>query len=285
MLLMVGLVLLAQCCKPDDTCDDPTNPKCDNYDPCYSKPTTAGFKMRTTAPGFATPDNLQAEWCDTIFGSGVEFQADMQDAKSYTWFIGTETTPRSGYNFQVGFSSYTDDTLQNLSSENPDYYIPLPITLEVRNDPGQCVSPEDTLLSKTRYLVFSRKTLTVGTFRGYVEGENFTRDVTLWKNGEDPSNPNLYYRYFSDIIGLPYEDTLRFYGYVAGSIDLLSSYKKKKWDEALNYWWIATDGIKVWDQTITTYPDQPDRVDLHYERIPMDSSATEIVNFSGERIQ
>lgn len=284
--LAIGLALLFSSCNTDDEneCCDPANPECSNYDPCYSNPPTADFKMRTTSVSFVTPENLEAEWCDTIYRSGVEFKADMKNAEEYTWYIGSESTPRSGYSFKLGFQSYLEDTLQNLNPNNPDYYLPLPVTLEVRNNLGQCVSTEDTLISQTRYLVFARKTLTIGTFRGYVEGENFTRDVIFWQDGEDLSNPNFSQRYFTDVIGLPNDDTLRRYGYI-GSIDVLVSYKKRKWDEDLNYWWIATDGIKVWDQTITTFPDRPDRVDLHLERIPIDSSATEIVNFSGDRIQ
>jgi hypothetical protein len=70
-----------------------------------------------------------------------------------------------------------------------------------------------------------------------------------------------------------------------GTFDVLFSYKKRKWEEDLNGWWIATDGIQVWDQTITTFPDAPDRVDLYYERIPQGSDEVEIVRFTGERIQ
>lgn len=285
VFLAFGLALIFSSCDPDDdnTCCDPTNPECENYDPCWNVIPTADFRMRGTSVGFPVSENLLAEWCDTIYKSGVEFKANMQNAVEYRWYIGSESTPRSGSGFKLGFQSYLEDTLQNLNPDNQDYFLPLQITLEVRNDPGQCVTPQDTLISHTRYLVFTRKTLVIGTFRGYVEGENFTRDVIFWQNGEDLSNPNFAERYFTDIIGLPNDDTLRIHG-IIGPTSFLASYKKRKWDEELNDWWIATDGIKLWDQTITTFPEAPDRVDLYYERIPMDGGATEIVNFSGERI-
>ena len=39
----LGLLAL-QSCKEECPCDDPTNPNCDNYDPCYGKkPITADF--------------------------------------------------------------------------------------------------------------------------------------------------------------------------------------------------------------------------------------------------
>lgn len=281
---MVGIALMTQCCEPEnEPCYDPTNVECVNFDPCAWNPPTGGFKMRSTPVGFVVPENLEAEWCDTIFRSGVEFRADMVSAKSYTWYIGTETTPRTGRQFPLSFEPYTDDTL-NLNPDNPDYYLPLNITLEVRNDPGPCVSPDDTLLISTRQLVFTKKILTIGTFRGYVEGENFTRDVIFWQKGEDLDNPVFAQRYFGEIIGLPSEDTIRYYG-IYGSFDVLVSYKNRKWEIDSDEWWIATDGIRVWDQTITTFPDAPDRVDLYYERIPEGSTEVETVRFSGERIE
>lgn len=283
VIFTILVLAFSSCCPEDNSCSDPSNPECENFDPCYTNPTAAGFKMRSTAVGWVTPENLQAEWCDTIFRSGVEFRADMHNAKTYTWYIGNESTPRSGYDFQLGFSEYTQDTL-NLNPDNPDYYLPLTVTLEVRNDPGTCVAAEDTLLTTSRKLVFSRKTLTVGKFRGYVEGENFTRDVIFWQEGEDLGNPVFPQRYFSTFIGLPSVDTLRYYGFYSEP-ETNVSYKKSMWDEDWNNWHLASDGIRKWDQTIITFPESPDRVDLYYERIVEGSSEVEIVRFTGERIE
>jgi hypothetical protein len=276
-------ITLAACKKDDDTCSDPTNPDCENYDPCHGNEPTAAFKMRSTSVGFTTPENLQAEWCDTIYRSGVEFRADMEGASSYEWQIGDDSTIRTGKTIQVGFSSYTEDTLANINPDNPDFYQALDVNLTVRNESGACVSENDTLLSSTRLLVFTKKTLTIGTFRGKIEGEDTIRDVIFWRDGENLSNPNFNQQYFSDVIGLNGDDTLRRY-WIMGSFEVLFSYKKRKWVEELNEWWIATDGIQVWDQTITTFPNAPDRVDLYYERIPQGSSDVEIVRFSGVRI-
>ena len=285
LLLMGAVVLLTQCCKPDDTCSDPSNPECENYDPCYGiEEPTAAFKMRGTSVGFPVSENLVAEWCDTIFNSGVEFMADMEDASTYEWYIGTETEPRFGRSFKLGFGDYYEDTLQNLNPENPDYYLPLNITLIVRNNEGACVPASDTVLTSTSQLVFTRKLLTRGTFIGRVEGEDFDREVTFWQDGEDLTNPIFNEQYFSDIIGLV-DDTLRFYGFYAGSIDILGSYKKRKWEENFNQWWIGTDGIQVWDQEIITSASGPDKVELYFERYPEGSSTLEIKRFTGTRIE
>lgn len=287
--LLLLIALLAVGCQEDDenTCCDPTNPECPNYDPCYNIEPTADFKMRGTSVAFMTPENLQAEWCDTILNSGVEFKAEMENADSYEWYIGTETEPRFGRSFKVSFSDYYQDTLQNLNPDNPDFYLPLDITLIVRNDEGACVNVNDTLLSMTRQLVMTRKVLTAGTFIGRVGGENFDRQVIFWRDGVDLSNPNLEQQYFAEIIGLTDDDTLRLYGLMLSpvSFDILTSYKRTKWEEDFDEWWLGPDGIKIWRQEIITSVGEPDRVELYFERYPEGSSSLEIKSFIGVRVE
>lgn len=183
------ILVLTGCKKDDDDCSDITNPKCSNYDPCWNIQPTADFKLRGTSVGFPVAENLVGEWCDTIFNWGVEFVADMENADSYEWYIGPEIEPRLGRSFKLGFKNYYQDTIQNLNPNNPDYYLPLDITLIVRNEKDQCIGQSDTLLTSSSRLVLTRKTLTQGTFVGRVEGEDFDREVTFWLNGEDLSNP------------------------------------------------------------------------------------------------
>jgi len=283
---LIILALLWAGCKKDDEeeCCDPTNPLCANYDPCFGIDPTAEFRMRGTLPSFVVPENFQAEWCDTIFREGVEFMANMENADSYEWYIGTETEPRFGRSLKINFSNYYEDTLQNLNPDNPDYYLPLDITLIVRNEEGPCVNESDTLLTATSQLVLTRKTLTHGTFVGRIVGENFDREVTLWLDSTDLSAPSIPEQYYSQIIGLS-DDTLRYYGPMASSIaNLLVSYKRRKWDENLSEWWLATDGIQVWDQEIITSSTQPDRIELYFERYPEGSTTLESKRFSGTRV-
>jgi len=94
--------MLGSCCK--EQCQDPQDPECGNYDPCWGKkPVTADFIFgRTTA----TPEpinGVEYPICeDTIFMAGAEdrrgrdygvlmkFQALEPNAK-YTWKLGAET--------------------------------------------------------------------------------------------------------------------------------------------------------------------------------------------------
>lgn len=286
--LLLALIsgVFSACDKDDEPCDDNTNPECPNFDPCWNKVVTADFKMRQTSPGFVVPEDLQAEWCDTILGSGVEFLADMDGALSYTWQVGTESTTRAGRRIVVSFSSYTQDTLQNLNPDNPDYYLPLNVVLTVRNEAGPCIAESDTVLTITRQLVFARKSLTQGTFRGRVEGESFDRDVIFWKVGEDLDNPQFNLRYFTMNIGLPPKDTLFDYWiWSSGIQSKVTSYKEYRWNENSQQWWIGTDGVQEWDQKIITSHSGPDRVDLTFKRYPEDNSGVQIVRFSGERIE
>jgi hypothetical protein len=285
-LLAIATSVLAQCKKDDDApCSDQTNPQCPNYDPCWNKYPNADFKMRQTSVGFVIPENLQAEWCDTILGSGVEFFADMDGALSYTWQIGDEAQTRSGRRLTIGFSSYLLDPA-SVNPDNPDYRNPLPITLTVRNAPSVCVNESDTALTITRQLVFTMRSLSSGTFRGRVEGESFDRDVILWQTGEDLDHPQFELRYFAQLIGLPPKDTITIFGLWSGTLQSnVLSYKQLRWDEQFNQWWIGTDGIQKWNQQITTSASGPDRVDLLFERIPEDNSGLQTVIFSGYRIE
>jgi len=285
LFLGVLLIIGSYSCSSDDEneCCDPTNIECPNYDPCWNIVPSADFKMRSTSISFQIAENLQAEWCDTIYGSSVEFQANMLNGISYSWYVGNETNPRTGSSFKLGFSDYIEDTIQNINPEQTDYYLPLDITLIVRNNVSNCISTEDTLLTMTRQLVFSRKSLTDGTFVGRVEGENFDREIILWMDGEDPNPDSMNLQYYSDAIGLSDNDTLRRYWLF--TVDILGSYKRFKWEENLNSWWIATDGIQIWDQEIITTANSPDRIELYYERYPEGSTELEIVKFSGQRVE
>jgi hypothetical protein len=287
--LLFLFVAVTGCNKDDENpecpCTDPSNPECPNYNPCFGKEPTAAFKMRGTSVGFPISENLVAEWCDTIINSGVEFMADMENADSYEWYIGTETEPRFGRSFKLGFGDYYEDTLQNLNPDNSDYYLPLDITLIVRNNEGVCVNTNDTVLTSIAQLVLTRKTLTVGTFSGRVEGEDFDRQVIFWQNGEDLSNPIFEQQYYSEIIGLT-EEPLRFYGLLFPlTVERLGSYKKTKWELELNEWTLGFDGVQVWDQEIITALMAPDRVELYFERYPQGSSTLEIKRFSGTRLE
>jgi len=82
-------------CKKEKPCKDPSNPKCENYDPCYGKKApSADFIIEGNAWHaliFNGKDKFSIE--DSIFypnGNGIRFIAKEEDAK-YTWKLGSET--------------------------------------------------------------------------------------------------------------------------------------------------------------------------------------------------
>jgi len=239
--------------------------------------------MRQTNPSFSISENLQGEWCDTILGRGVEFVADMPNAASYEWFIGSELEPRFGRVLKLNFTSYITDTLQNLNVSNRDFYNPFSVILKVRNRSGQCVDVNDTLLVTERQLVFTRKTLTIGTFVGRVEGETYDRTVIIWQDGEDMNAQSINYSIFSDVIGLT-SDTLRQYYFLA-TFNKLISYQKYKWSENLEAWWIGTDGIRIWDQRVNyAAGSNTKQIELYVERYAHNGQLEQI-RFHGEKVE
>ncbi len=279
-------LLLTTCRKDAPGCMDQTNPDCVNYIPCWHTQPSAGFKMRLGNPAFPVNEERVTEWCDTILGGGVQFLADMPNADSYTWQIGYEPQTRSGVGFSINFNSYVTNLEQNVNPNDTNYFNPLPITLTVRNQPGPCVSHEDTLITEQRQLVFARKSLTVGTFVGRVEGEDFDRTVTLWHRVLDLNaiQNTMVDRYF--LIGLPYKDTIAFSGLSPWGGWVIKSYKQHRWNKPETFHWQDYfDGVYRLEQFVSRPPSGPDRVTLYYERNPEGGGPVQKVRFTGVRAE
>jgi len=82
-------------CKKEKPCKDPSNPKCENYDPCYGKKApSADFTIEGNAwhvDFFNGQTNFSIE--DSIFNrnaNGITFRATEPNAK-YVWKLGAET--------------------------------------------------------------------------------------------------------------------------------------------------------------------------------------------------
>ena len=81
------------CCRDDDnTCSDPTNPECENYDPCYGKTDIrrADFLIETS---YTIPGQI-VYVSDTIFGynlSPLQFKSvDNSLITNHVWYVGSE---------------------------------------------------------------------------------------------------------------------------------------------------------------------------------------------------
>jgi len=209
--LVVFAAMVLNSCKKECPCTDPSNPQCENYDPCYGKKTiNAFFKVRPGDRGFKPPE----EWCELIpcdtFDNVSFVRFDIPEGNpensTYEWQIGTEPTPRTGKAFEVNFTDYLNDN-------GWERYIP--ITLTIRTPLNSCLTnPKDTLVSVTRELFFTQKQLQfrkanekVTKFKGYFVG-NENKEVLLsfiWLENDER------FRGVSAsllTVGFPFQDTL-----------------------------------------------------------------------------
>jgi hypothetical protein len=207
-IVIIAALALNACKK--EKCQDPTNPKCENYDPCYGKKTiNAFFKARPGDRGFKPP----GEWCnliqcDTFNESSVRF--DIPDGNpensTYEWQIGTEATPRTGKAFEVDFSTYLRDN---------GWERHVPVTLTIRTPLNNCMqNQEDTLKTVKRDLFFTMIPLRyrindekVTKFKGYFVG-NESKEVILefirLDHGEEFRGVSAR----SLRVGFPFQDTV-----------------------------------------------------------------------------
>jgi hypothetical protein len=152
LTLALFVVLFFNSCRKE-CCQDPTNPKCENYDPCYGKTRiNTNFRVRPGDRGFKPPE----EWCDlipcdTFNESSVRFDMPVNNPSnsSYEWQIGTEATPRTGKAFEVDFSDYLSDN---------GWERHISVTLTIRTPFNNCMqNQDDTLKVVKRDLFFSEK--------------------------------------------------------------------------------------------------------------------------------
>ncbi|MFM2267474.1 MAG: hypothetical protein RL757_915 [Bacteroidota bacterium] len=81
--LLMGSVVLFEQCKCDK-CEDPANPECSNYDPCYGvAKTSADFKIEERTGSYW----VETDTVDRY--SSIRFTA-IQDGESYRWLIGAD---------------------------------------------------------------------------------------------------------------------------------------------------------------------------------------------------
>lgn len=120
ILLLCSVFFIIGC-----DCDDPTDPECGNYDPCFfaeEKP-TLDFRIYQSYAALHTPEFTT----DTFFpGDYVSFQANMENAIRYEWRIGVDTfVTEDGY-FNIQFKEQDSILLVNA---------PVAMTLIVEYEP------------------------------------------------------------------------------------------------------------------------------------------------------
>jgi hypothetical protein len=164
LTLLIGLSV--QCKKK---CYDPTNPQCENYDPCYGKKlVSAAFKIQEVVsfPFNTIPDAWgESPDTDTIATYGIQFTA-LEDGAEYEWHIGREVlTGKSVY--RQNFTPF-------------DTY---PITLIVKKQPNKLCFPKDdgidTLTRRMYAGSWLRHSPILGKFKGYVTNPMDTLTIEM----------------------------------------------------------------------------------------------------------
>jgi hypothetical protein len=154
-------------CKDDcPKCDDPTNPECENYDPCWDKkPVTADFEMSDLFP-IAPPDGIP-EWNpDVVFARGrIGFKAKVDfeifsDVK-YTWLLGSEVI--------------NEPYFERLFNETQEGENNIPVTLIIEAEPNLACFPNDdgrdTIVKFIRFVNRPCEFATTGDFKVLFDGE------------------------------------------------------------------------------------------------------------------
>lgn len=169
-LLLTSLILFTAC-----DCDDPTNPECSNYAPCWNinEPVTASFTMEERYWYATAVKELFVQYdTDTAVIDAMEFKAP-EGFDKYTWIIGAETLHERVV--------YRSDFPRGQS---------IPITLIVEKEPSLiCFPNDDGVDTLTRYLYLTPNggcgTLVRGKFEGYFEHEPNTKRTVEFKMCED----------------------------------------------------------------------------------------------------
>lgn len=175
---LIAFSFILHSCKEECPCDDPTDPMCDNYDPCFGKKAvSADFYMYENHEGLDTSKGWEYYDTDTLLGQSVllvakeEFEPYWSEV-TYTWIIGAETI--SGKDKKI--------ITRNTFPTNEQ----IPVTLIVRKKPHlDCFPEDDGVDTVTRYMVFPSGNLLPkwqGEYIGYTTDDpNETLQLGLYR--------------------------------------------------------------------------------------------------------
>ena len=142
-LILAGMLLMSRC---KESCDDPTDMNCANYDPCLSyEPANADFMILDSLTGWGCDGELFGliTEVDSLFvPNDLIFRAKHEN-DTYTWKVGTDARIWTEQSFSLDFGiNGTGD---------------IPVTLVVsKDDPYGCLTEEEKTdsLTKTVHLYF-----------------------------------------------------------------------------------------------------------------------------------
>lgn len=161
------MLLFVACCKDD--CYEPTNPDCENYDPCYDKSLpSAQFIIEQ----IEINEKSKLVWIadSTFSGSDIRFRSELKDSKyTHTWYVGTEIF----YGYETPSRSFQNVARpQKISVSHVIEYTP---DLQCfPNDDGK-----DSVSQEFYLIAFWNELNIYGTFRGVFEGTTDSFDINF----------------------------------------------------------------------------------------------------------
>jgi len=274
------LILFSSCKKK---CYEPTNSDCENYDPCFGKRVTADFSIRQY-DGFPYEPGFEPEYCDTLFPRGAKFEAAKVNTGNFSWKVANDPRIFNGPELKLLFDNYVNDTIKNLA--NPLYYKPLQVTLILQNAVTECVSASDTLLTKTKNLVFSRNfKIQQGRFRGKCDIDGVERIIEITDDlcwDEKAAHGGDLNYFGACLLNFPLDDSLKISAFIRSSALKLGSYKQWIWVTGFTTYQELVDGISDFNLYIEPRPDNRDDVIIKYTHILKDNTVHKIT-FIGKR--
>tara|TARA_B110000967_G_scaffold70142_1_gene72622 strand:+ start:480 stop:1346 length:867 start_codon:yes stop_codon:yes gene_type:complete len=167
-ILLAGMALVLNSCKEDcPSCQDPTNPDCENYDPCWDKiPVSADFEMSTKWP-VEFPDYIGQWHPDVRYSRGrIGFRpnhyVEGDSTVKYTWLLGSEVI--HDYTFVRNFIDTKETGENNIR-----------ITLIVEKEPDLECFPldngKDTVVKYIQFVDSLCEYLVLGDFKVLYDGD------------------------------------------------------------------------------------------------------------------
>ncbi len=174
-LLLIFCISLIAC-----DCEDPTNPDCSNYDPCWElEQPNIDFEMGTV---YSDPYYELKFPSDTVLYGTIYFNANIENAVSYQWKVGTDTRTWNSKEFTLYFNDTDSATLR---------LAPIMVTLIVERQPNNlCFPDDDGIDTISKYLHFRSdwESTVWGTWEGY--RDSLTNDIYQLKIANIADSPH-----------------------------------------------------------------------------------------------
>jgi len=198
-IVILAVLFLSGCCKE---CSDPTNPDCENYDPCHnSEPANADFTINEQI------NNTDFYYeSDTIYRINGTLFKPKYEADSITWILGAETLHQKEL-FRKGYP---------LGS--------IEVTMIAKMNPSSCLTEEQRIDTVTKQFFVlpspsiidsnaSKSSPWWGTWEGYNTDNPNDKFTVSWGYIQESTIPGEFLSYM-DFAGLPkgIKKQLPFYG-------------------------------------------------------------------------